>query len=344
MSEFTQAIHTYLTTSTGSNFLNRAVTMVADWEGAGNLLWRVECGGQEAVVKYYLDAGQARGRRQFDGQERFSPLGLAPKPLWFDRYPTGLSRQVLVYQWVPGAVLDGQNAGQLLRLAQAVAQVHSGDPEEVRRFSPNPVNLDYLWKILHGGLPQLQQWLPAQGAHHLARLLASLTANAAALVEAALPLWHGVAPSPIHGDLKLENAIDSFGTVVLLDWELFGLGDAAYDVAGFLQMSRHELDEEGRALWLDSYLATVDQPGLAARIGVYERILPLNALAYLLHGLRQSTPEEAATIDANQPFFVATVAAAITQAAASLHLEAAVSEQEIVTLIHHVVNNAGRPA
>ncbi len=340
MNDLTEEIHTYLTTSSGSNFLERDVTVLAQWEGNDNLLWRVESSGQEAVVKYYLDAGQARGRRQFDGQERFSPLGIAPRPLWFDRYPTGLSRQVLVYEWVPGETLDGQNPAQLMRLAQAVAQLHSGDPAEIRRFSPNPVNLDYLWKVLHGGMPSLQGWLQKQETAKLALLVQGLGANAQALVETALPFWQGIAPTPVHGDLKLENAIDCFGSVVLLDWELFGLGDAAYDVATFLQTNQAHIDEENRALWVESYLATFDQPGLTQRIGVYGCILPLQNLTYLLHGLRQSSAEEAETIRASQPFFHATLHAAIVQAAAALNLEADVDDSEIVAILEKV----GTPA
>ncbi len=322
----------YLMTSPGSNFLNRQVTLLAHWEGANNLLWRVECAGQEAVLKYYLDAGQARGRRQFDGQERYHPLGIAPKPLWFDRYPTGLSRQVLVYQWLPGEPLTAAASAGLVRFAQAVAQVHQGDPNDVRRFSPNPLNLDYLWNVLQGGMPQLQQWLQSKQVAALSAALRELTANAQALVTAALPLWQGVAPTPIHGDLKLENVIESLGTVVLLDWEMFGLGDAAYDVAHFLQMSQRDLSAEQQALWLESYLATFDQPGLAQRIDIYQRLLPLQHLTYLLHGLRQSRAAEADMLRANQPFLQATIVAAMAAAGSTLNSTATVPDQELAAL------------
>lgn len=335
MAELTDAIYAYLTTAPSSHFLQRPVTVLAHWEGTSNLLWQVESGGHEVVVKYYLDAGQARGRRQFDGQERFSPLGIAPRPLWFDRYPEGLSRQLLVYTWAPGAVLAQPTAGQLIGMANAVAQVHRGDPTEVRRFSPNPVNLDYLWKVLAGGLPQLQQWLLAQGATALAEALLVLTDAAARLIAAALPLWQGVAPTPIHGDLKLENALDSFGAILLLDWEQFGLGDAAYDVATFLQMSQAALDEEEQELWLESYLATFDQPGLAARVGLYSQILPLQSLTYLLHGLRQSTPSELVAIQENRQFFQETLLATWRQSATGLGI--ATPDERLASSLNHLI-------
>ena len=69
MTDLTTAIHTYLTTAPTSAFHGLAVEMLDHWRGEENLLWRVECAGQEAVVKLYLDAGQARSRRQFDGHD-----------------------------------------------------------------------------------------------------------------------------------------------------------------------------------------------------------------------------------------------------------------------------------
>ncbi|MCB0062343.1 MAG: aminoglycoside phosphotransferase family protein, partial [Caldilineaceae bacterium] len=161
----------------------------------------------------------------------------------------------------------------------------------------------------------------------------ALTANGQALTESALPLWQGIAPTPVHGDLKLENVLSSFGVVLLLDWELFGLGDAAHDVASFLAMNRNLLDEEMRELWLEQYLASFSQPGLRQRIGVYERILPLHQLLYLLHGLRQSSPADLPLLRANQSFLTATILAAIEQSSAALHvMESTITEDEIANL------------
>lgn len=320
MDELSTAIHTYLTTAPTSNFLQRPVEMLDHWEGSNNLLWRVNCVGQEAVVKLYLDAGQARGRRQFDGQQLFSPLGVAPQPLWFDRYPAGLSRQVLVYRWAPGELLDANNAAQLSTLAQSVAQVHRHPVSDVRRFCPHPVNLDYFWRVLEGGMPTLQRWLGEQGATALQTLLAQLVDTTGALVQAALPLWANTPPTPVHGDLKLENCLHSFGAAVLLDWEMFGLGDPSYEVATFLNLSNQMLDAEQQTDWLQSYLALVEQPGLDARIALYRRVLPLQAVIFLLDGLRQHAREDVALMQQNQDFLAATLVAAIQQCADSLQV------------------------
>ena len=343
MNDLTANLHTYLTTAPTSNFLQRPVEMLEAWEGSSNLLWRVSSGAQEAVVKLYLDAGQARGRRQFDGQQLFAQRGLAPQPLWFDRYPAGLARQVLVYTWAPGRRLEVTNAAHLAALAQSIAQVHSSDPTEVRRFCPNPLNLDYLWQVTQGGLGMIEQWLLAQKATALRRALAALAANANALVAAARPLWQNTPPTPVHGDLKLENAIDSFGAAVLLDWEMFGLGDPAYEIAGFLQTVQADLDAAAQEDWLQSYLATVDQPGLAQRIGIYQRLLPFQAVCYLLHGLRQQPPAALPEIQANQAFLVATLVTAFQQAALALQVAPEALDEEITALLDTFLHESTAP-
>lgn len=320
MDELTTAVHTYLTTAPTSNFLQRDVAMLAQWEGSNNLLWRVKSSGQDAVVKLYLDAGQARGRRQFDGQQLFSPLGLAPQPLWFDRYPAGLSRQVFIYRWAPGELIDPNDATQLLALAQTLAQLHNHPLTDVRRFCPNPVNLDYFWKVWQGGLPVLHRWLVAHRATPIQTLLAQLADAGDLLVQAALPLWANTPPTPVHGDLKLENCLNSFGMALLLDWEMFGLGDPAYEVATFLHLSNQDLDAGQQADWLESYLTLVAQPGLDARIALYRRLLPLQAVTFLLDGLRQHAGEDVALVQQNQTFLAATLVAAIQQSADSLQL------------------------
>jgi Phosphotransferase enzyme family len=272
-----------------------------------------------------LDAGQARSRRQFAGQQMFAPLGLAPQPLWYDRHPTGLSRQILVYRWAPGALIDPANPAQLVGLAQSVAQLHSGDPSAVDRFSPNPLNLDYLWRILHGGIGPVQGWLHEQGATALLALFTQLVAAAEQVVVTALPWWVGVPPAPVHGELRLENVIDSFGAAVLLDWEMFGLGDPALEAASFLYLSQGELTKTMQMGWLEHYLAHVDQAGLAQRIAVYQTILPLQAVCFLLSGLRDwlhraNLPPAQAE---NLTFLRATLIQALQQATSALQIAAA---------------------
>lgn len=309
---------------------------MAQWEGHDNLLWRIASNGQEAVLKLFLDAGQARSRRQYDAQQIFAPLGLAPRPLWVDRYPHGLARQVLVYEWMLGDALDPANSRQMAALAGSIGRMHSSDPSEVRGLSPNPINLAYLWRILRGSIAPIRHWLVEKQASALATIFEHLADHADALVEAALPLWAQALPMPVHGDLKLENVIDSFGVVILLDWEMFGLGDPALEVANFLYISQHNLDAVAQVEWLENYLAVFDQPELTQRIGIYQRILPFQATCFLLDGLRQhgnSSAGDIAQFTEHLPFLATTLNATLAQAAAALNFDMPNPAEAIQTLL-----------
>jgi len=297
MSNLTDAIHTYLTTAPASGFAGRTVTVRDHWQGDDNLLWRVDAGsdaadGDAAVVKLFLDAGQARGRRQFDGQRIFAPLGLAPEPFWFDRAPEGLARQVLVYRWAEGRDAEVSDFDDLTAFAMSVATVHNHDTETVRRISPRAINLDYFWRVLAGGLTPTARWLEEIDCPRLAEYVCTLEVSAASAVADGLPLWQGAPPTPVHGDLRLAHALLLDRRALLLDWEMFGLGDPALDVATFLFHEASALGRAGRTHWLESYCAFARSPNIAARIDVYTRLLPLQCFADLLTGLRQLTPAD----------------------------------------------------
>jgi hypothetical protein len=320
MSDPNAEILTYLTESPASAFAGQPVEIVAHWQGSANLLWRVHAGRQDAVLKFYMDAGQVRSRRQYDGQALFAPFGLAPQPLWLDRVPETLPRSVLVYRWADGEAFDAGDGYQWQTLAQAVAQVHTAAVDDMQRFSPHPVNLSYFWSVLGPSLPPLQNWLAAQGLVQLADLLGWLHANGQGTVDAALPLW-GHAPVAVHGDLRLENFLNSFGAVVLLDWEMFGLGDPALETARFLHEQRAAISPELLEEWLDTYLEHLGDPAAQVRIDVYRRrLLPLQDAAYLLSGGMKLTAEERRSQDLqdNAAFLAATTLQALAEAALAL--------------------------
>ena len=290
--DLTTAIHTYLTTAPASGFAGQEVRVVESLRGADNLLWRVVGGGREAAAKFFLDAGQARGRRQFDGQRLFAPLGLAPEPLWVDRYPDGLARQVLVYRWADGAAIDGTDGEALARLAEAAAAIHSHDAGDVRRFCPRPVNLDYFWRMVDGGMKPVRRWCAKLGCVGMAALVRGLGDRAGTVADQALPLWQTAPPTPVHGDLSLANSLTAGTHVTLVDWEMFGLGDPALEVAYFLHDSRPLLPASALAAWRERYLASSHDARIGPRIDAYEKLLPLHHLLFLLNGLRRLTPDE----------------------------------------------------
>ena len=315
-----EEILTYLTESPASGFAGQAVEIVDHWQGSANLLWRVNAGRQDAVLKFFLDAGQVRSRRQYDGQALFAPYSLAPQPLWLDRIPETLPRSVLVYRWADGEAFDAGDGYQWQTLAQAVAQIHTAAVDDMQRFSPHPVNLSYFWSVLGPSLPPLQNWLAAQGLVQLADLLARLHARGQGAVDAALPLWDQ-APVAVHGDLRPDNFLSSSGSVVLLDWEMFGLGDPALETARFLHEQRAAVSPELLEDWLDTYLNLLGDAAAQVRIDLYlRRLLPLQDAAYLLSGGMKLTAEERQSqeLQDNAEFLAGTTQQAVAEAALAL--------------------------
>lgn len=329
----TASIHQYLTSAPSSLFAQQPVEIDAHWEGDANLLWRIRVARRQAVLKLFLDAGQARSRRQFDGQQIFSPLGLAPQPLWVDRYPQGLSRQVVVYTWVGGEAVNPDDPGELESWAEAIGALHTTPFEEVGRFSPHPANLDVYWRIEQGSISRIEQWL-APSALELAPLFRALAEAARREVERAFS-WAARAPlTPVHGDLSLAHTLVDRGRIVLLDWEMFGLGDPALDVARLLQREAQTLSAAQVERWLARYLLVVDQSGMEERITLYRQLLDLHNVVYLLVGLQQNfRPNAAGQLDEELrtalPFMQAALSAALARAGSTLNLTTSGSIEQV---------------
>jgi thiamine kinase-like enzyme len=290
MSVWTQAVHGYLTGASSSRFRDQEVTITDQWQGRDNLLWRVRCGdGADAVVKMFTDAGQARSRRQFRGQEQFAAAGLAPEPLWYDRYPHGLPSQILVYRWAEGGELSLADGIHRIALAEAVARVHCTERDAVQRFSPHPFNLLTFWQVWQAGEAPLREWVSAAPAPLLNELLSMLWSATHRLMDEALPLLGETPPAPIHGDLAAENALFDRGRTLLVDWEFFGLGDPAQEIARFLFYGGDDWSEDDRAEWRKLYLASNAEPGLPERVELYLRLFNFQAVTYLLEGIRQGS-------------------------------------------------------
>jgi aminoglycoside phosphotransferase (APT) family kinase protein len=250
----------------------------------------------------------------------FAPYGLAPEPLWLDRIPETLPRSVLVYRWVDGEPFDPADGGQWRDLARALVQVHTAPTDEMQRFSPHPVNLAYFWSVLGPSLPPLQNWLAARRLPHLADLTGRLRAAGQQVVDAALPLWVQ-GPVPVHGDLHPDNFLHSYGAPVLLDWEMFGLGDPALEVARFLHEQRTSVSADLLDLWLDAYLEDLSDPTAPDRIEVFRRyLLPLQDAAYLLSGGMKLTAEDrrSPALQESAEFLSATLHQALARAVLAL--------------------------
>ncbi len=289
--EAADAIRTYAVTSPLSTLHGRDLIVREEWQGSDNLLWRlgVEANGAveavaDTVIKMYMDAGWVRGRREFEAQQLFAPLGLAPQPLWFDRDAELLPRQVVAYQYVDGSPPDMADPGVQHAMAEAIARVHASDAAAMARISPNPMGFETFWTLLQENVATVRRELGDNT--QLIQPLDALQRAAAALAEASAPLWANAAPTPVHGEFSPENTLITPSGVTFVDWELSGLGDPALEIARFVQ--GHLVEAHVREQWLQSYHAAFSTPELAERIAVYRRLLPVEWLCLLLGGLEDA--------------------------------------------------------
>lgn len=337
--DLTRSIHHYLIHAPSSLFAGQPVKLLDHWQGEDNLLWRVASRDSEAVVKLFLDAGQARSRRQFDAHTLFAPNGLAPTPLWYDHNPKGVAREVNIYTWVEGEAVAAEGDA-FHELAHAVAQIHMAHSDEVRRFSPHPYTLQYFWRLEQTSIAAVKDWLAQIGLGLFGADYAALTSAASQVVEQALPLWASAPSVPVHGDLRLEHALLAPHGICFVDWEMFGLGDPALEIARFLQHSQSLVQPEQLAAWVDTYLADVNLPGLDQRIAAYNSLLPMHAVTYVLLGLRQyAAPVPPAELLDALPFLGHTLAAGIALAAASLSVNLTVAPHDLADQVAAVVSN-----
>lgn len=250
--------------------------------GDSNALWKVEAGSESLVLKMFLDAGQARGRRQYNAQMLAWRADLAPEPLVFDRYPEGLARQVLVYRWCPGDPVDMRDPVHRKALATSLGRLHRLAPKPETRLSPHPINAEYQWKLIEGSLRRLERWLPEQPGDEFNAALATVMRTASRQIpEAAAGLAGSTPAAVVHGELYAEHCLVHDGQVRMVDWELAGIGDPARECAHVMIHMLRDLTADERLAWQDRYLSEAGWTDLAPRVELYSRLLPLEGLLNL---------------------------------------------------------------
>ena len=279
------ALH-WLSQAPASPVHGREIRLRETLTGDSNALWRVAADSQDLVLKMFLDAGQARGRRQYNAQTLAWRAGLAPEPLVFDRYPEGLARQVLVYRWCPGLPLDVRDPAQRTALANALGRLHRLAPEPETRLSPHPINAQYQWNLLEGSLRRLETWRRAQPGDELDSVMSNVGQEAVRqLAPAVAGLAGSAAAAVVHGELFPEHCLVHDEGLRMVDWELAGIGDPARECAHVMIHMLRNLKAEDRRAWQDLYLAAADRTGLVSRVELYSRLLPLEGLLNLALGL-----------------------------------------------------------
>ena len=258
------------------------ITAVEELSGDHNSLWRIQTTQRDIVLKMFLDAGQARGRRQFTNQDSAARIGIAPHTIAFDRYPEGLSRQILLYEWCPGTPLDAARPEDTSGLAVALAAAHTRHPGAQTRLSPHPVNPQYQWSLIQGSQRLVEEGVDRGGANSLSDMVLEALSRAEAMVLPELDKNALTPPALVHGDLQLDHCLAVDGRIQILDWEMGGLGDPAREICHIFLHLLPDLTPGEKSEWLGLYAEHAAVPDLGPRIHMYEVLLPVASLLELI--------------------------------------------------------------
>ncbi len=286
-----QTVLAYLANSPDLDLAGAEITTVEELSGDHNALWRIQTAQRDVVLKMFLDAGQARGRRQFTNQDSAARIGVAPQTIAFDRYPAGLSHQIMLYEWCPGLPLNPTLREDAMGLAIALAAVHARHPADQTRLSPHPVSLHYQWSLIQGSKRLVEEGVERGGISPLSDFVLEALSRAETMVRPKLDKNELTTPALVHGDLQLCHCLKVDGDIQLLDWEMGGLGDPAREICHLFLHLLPDLTPRERAEWLGLYADPAEALDLAPRVRTYEVLLPLASLLDLI--LLPSTAQDA---------------------------------------------------
>ena len=187
--------------------------------------------------------------------------------------------RMLIFPWVKGELLseivDKRKPELLRQAAQIAANLHRSAVVPER-----PTTAQMIVEETRARCERVRRRWPAAGP---------IVGPLMAALEGAVTLLEPVEPAPVHGDLGAGQFLWTGERLVLLDLDMFGYTDPAYDAGHFLaQLQRrcllHSQLEARAAQWLacfrDSYLAAM--PEVSPRNVAFYRGLTLVRKIYTL--------------------------------------------------------------
>jgi aminoglycoside phosphotransferase (APT) family kinase protein len=171
---------------------------------------------------------------------------------------------MLVFPWVEGArvadIVDGRAPGLLQQTAELAAALHHL-PVVPEAITTPAMMLEETRDRCERVRARAPEAVPL------------VTSLLAALEEAATAL-DPAHPAPIHGDLDAGQVLWTGERLVLIDLDMFGYADPAYDAGHFLaQLERRDVPAHWLTTFRDAYLAAA--PATSARNVAFYRALTL---------------------------------------------------------------------
>jgi thiamine kinase-like enzyme len=240
--------------------LDPSETEITRLGGLTNLVFRVDCGGEQYCLRVPGKGTEEYINRTNEGQaaREAARVGVSPDIIHFDA-----KSGVMVTRFIDGAVTMSpanfkSREGSVARAAQALAKLHRSDAKFNFRFDLFAMIDDYL-KILATKDVDLPE-----GYHDVVR--------EAEGVRSALDA-HPAKLAACHCDPLCENFLDTPDRMWIVDWEYSGMNDPLWDL-GDLSVEG-VFSEAQDAELMRAYFGRAPTPAEHGRIVIYKAMCDL---------------------------------------------------------------------
>jgi thiamine kinase-like enzyme/pSer/pThr/pTyr-binding forkhead associated (FHA) protein len=265
---------------------------VTYWRKSGrHWLYQIEVEGKPAYILKLYRSGWHNREREALALAKLQELsfGSAPQLIYQSAGVADFEgRSLLIYAYISGEGLTPQTltTAQIGQIAHLLTRLYQINPSsDILRLS-KPQTIARYWQETASVLKSVNFDNPYQ------KIMGELTGLAQTHLDDKL-LLNEQKLSLIHGDLELSNFVVSTNhSLHLLDWEQFGAGDAAIDLAWFLFLNRFSLSGSQKEILLDQIGQYSNDPNLKARTLQFYPLLQFRyLLSYLvLRGQEKSKP------------------------------------------------------
>ena len=261
---------------------------------ADEVRFLLQVDGARYVLICYAPAAAERARRATAGLRLAGSVGIGPTLELSDEAGAALGGPVIIASAPAGTTLgdraltDAEAQGWLFLLLT----LHHLAPTSVALASAMSPDASAWWQRTRAAWDSCRAAYGAPPFRPLVDSLTSLQAIAGVRIETNRALWQDIVRRPCHGDPLPINLVRTVGSLLLVEWDGFGLGDPAMEVgrAAAVATLTGELTPDQYVRFISDYLAGVrDQRDatLEERLRVFASVLPLGFCFALLGLLAQ---------------------------------------------------------
>lgn len=254
-----------------------------------------------------LQRSSLRAAAEADGLRIFSILGLGPRSVWAGALDAAPGARASLTEWIREEPV-GQRplSGREIELYAGALRVVHGTSAEVRVESPLPRTLERWWLVTHEQYRELPPAFVRDLPQDFTEAITLLAQSVAADVQTHKRFWNVTPATLVQGSLLEQSLAFRREEPIFLDWQRFGPGDPAFEVAGAgLTLSRSS-GHEAAHKFISDYLDGAEEPAFSARVEIYLRAMPFGRAMRLLSELAGSNlaEDEAVEISAELAYYL----------------------------------------